>query len=178
MMSVIFSPDGRLLAGSASQCQRVGIWDVSSGRLLHELPMQDSGLVPSLAFSPDGTLLATAEYSNEARLWDIPSGKLRATLKGHIQAVMGVTFSPDGRTLATGGDDGKVKLWNIATQQEMVSLKIPHGGCRSIKFSPDGCVLAVGSFLDPEPYMWLWEAPSFEEIAAAEARLTAQSKQP
>jgi WD40 repeat protein/serine/threonine protein kinase len=178
MMSVIFSPDGRLLAGSASCCQRVGIWDVNSGRLLQELPMQDSGLVPSLAFSPDGTLLATAQYNNQARLWEIPSGKLRATLEGHIQAVMGVAYSPDGRTLATGGDDGKVKLWNIATQQEMTSLEIPHGGCRSIKFSPDGCALAVGSFLDPEPYMWLWEAPSFEEIAAAEAKRTAANHRP
>ena len=116
--------------------------------------------------------------NNTARLWDLPSAKQRAILKGHIQAVMGAGFSPDGRTLATGGDDRKVKLWNVATEQEMVTLELLHGGCRSLRFSPDGRTLAVGSFLDPEPDMWVWQVPSLEGIAAAEAKEKAEVKKP
>jgi WD40 repeat protein len=177
LMCLTFSPDGQLLAGSEEKEQedsRVGIWDVNTGGLLRELPI-DGRRVPSVAFSPDGKLLATADvWNNTTQLWDIPSGKLRATLRGHIQAVFSVAFSPDGKTLATGADDRKVKLWNIATQQEVATLKLP-GACRSVKFSPDGRTLAVGYIVEPETYIRLWEVPSFEEIDAAEARLRAES---
>jgi hypothetical protein len=72
-----------------------------------------------------------------------------------------------------------VKLWNIATQQEVATLEPPlPGGCLSLRFSPDGRTLAAGSSLGPEPYMSLWQVPSFEEIDAAEAGLKTGSKQP
>ena len=115
---------------------------------------------------------------NTARLWEIPSGNLKATLKGHVACVTGVAFSPDGKTLATGSYDRKVKLWNIATQQEVATLEPLPGSCLSLRFSPDGRTLAAGSWLGPEPYMSLWQVPSFEEIAAAEATLKTGSKQP
>jgi hypothetical protein len=60
----------------------------------------------------------------------------------------------------------------------MVTLNISRGGCRSIRFSPDGRTLAVGSFVDPEPYTSLWQAPSLEEIEAAEAKEKTQTQQP
>jgi WD40 repeat protein len=168
-----FSPDGRLWAGSGTgEYPRVLLWEVVNGRLLREIEVRKvhNWPVPSLAFSPDCKLLATAEGDNNVRLWDMPSGVLRGTLKGHVQNVMSVAFTPDGKTLATGADDRKVKLWNVATEQEVVTLDLLRGGCRSLRFSPDGRTLAVGSFLDPEPYMWLWEVPSFEEIVDREAK--------
>ena len=174
-----FSPDGRLLAGpeDTNDKPRVCIWDVNEGSLLRELDGYN-GLGPSLAFSPDGKLLATAHQDNTARLWEIPSGNLKATLKGHVACVTGVAFSPDGKTLATGSYDRKVKLWNIATEQEVATLEPLPGSCLSLRFSPDGRTLAAGSWLGPEPYMSLWQVPSFEEIAAAEATLKTGSKQP
>jgi WD40 repeat protein/serine/threonine protein kinase len=178
LISLSFSPDGRLLAGPeyGDDTPRVYIWDVNEGSLLCELD-GNNGLELS-AFSPDGKLLATAHNDNNARLWEIPSGNLKATLKGHVSYVVGVAFSPDGKTLATGGYDRKVKLWNIATQQEVATLGPLPGGCLSLRFSPDGRALAAGSWLSPEPYMSLWEVPSFEEIAAAEVALKTGSKQP
>jgi WD40 repeat protein len=83
----------------------------------------------------------------------------------------GVDFSPDGKTLATGGYDRKMKLWNIATQQEVATLEPLPGTCLSLRFSSDGRTLAAGSYLGPECYMSLFQAPSFEEIDAAEATL-------
>jgi WD40 repeat protein/tRNA A-37 threonylcarbamoyl transferase component Bud32 len=178
LMCLKFSPDGLLLAGSedkGAQDSHVGLWDVDTGALRRKLPI--GHLVISLAFSPDGKLLATAETNETAQLWEIPSGALRATLMGHVGPVVGVAFSPDGETLATAAEDCKVKLWNIATQQEVATLKLPDGG-RSVRFSPDGRTLAAGYLLEPEQYIRLWEVPSFEEIAAAEAGPSAESKQP
>ncbi len=169
LQCVAFSPDGRLLAGAEGK--HVGIWDVHKGGLLLKLEGRMA------AFSPDGKLLATA-VRDAAQVWEIPSGNLVATLKGHVQDVMGIAFSPDGKTLVTGGDDRKVKLWNVAAAQEMAALEPLRGGCRSLRFSPDGRTLAVSSFNDPNPYMWLWQVPSFEEIAAAEAKEKAETKQP
>jgi len=119
-----------------------------------------------VAFSPDGKLLATSSMGNDARLWELPSGNLRATLKGHVQAILAVAFSPDGKTLVTGGMDRKVKLWNVATHQELATF--PLGGLfPTLGFSPDGRTLAVGNFL--EARIQILRAPLFEEIAAAEA---------
>ena len=179
LMCLTFSPDGRLLAGSEDKNladSRVGLWDVNTGALLRQLELPGH-LAFSLAFSPDGKLLAAAEQNETAQLWEIPSGALRATLIGHVQPVVGVAFSPDGKTLATGADDCKVKLWNIATEQEVVTLKLP-GGVRSVRFSPDGRILAVGYLLEPEQNIRLWEVPSFEEIAMAEAKVKTESKLP
>jgi WD40 repeat protein len=184
-----FSPDGRLLAGSkhndrpsaaplaSAAAERVCIWDVNEGSLLRELGGHSRHIL-SLAFSPDGKLLATGHEDNTAQFWEIPSGNLKATLKGHVALVDGVAFSPDGKTLATGSFDRKVKLWNIATQQEVATLGPVPDTCLSLRFSPDGRTLAAGSWLSPDPYMSLWQVPSFEEIAAAEATLKTASKQP
>jgi WD40 repeat protein/serine/threonine protein kinase len=178
LICLTFSPDGRQLAGAEGTHNdpRVCIWDVNEGSLLHELDGFNG--LELLAFSPDGKLLATAHDDNNARLWEIPSGNLKATLKGHVSYVVAVAFSPDGKTLATGGYEGKVKLWNVATQQELTTLEPLSGGCLSLRFSPDGRALAAGSLLSPDPYMSLWQVPSFEEIAAADDARRTESKQP
>jgi WD40 repeat protein/serine/threonine protein kinase len=176
---LVFSPNGRLLAGSEGPYNdpQVYIWDVNDGKLLHKLDGY-TGLGATLAFSPDGELLATPHSDNNARLWEIPSGNLKATLKGHTNLVTCVAFSPDGKTLATGSYERKIKLWNIATQQEVATLEPLPGSCLSLRFSPDGRTLAAGSWMGTEPYTSLLQAPSFEEIAALEAKEKTQSNQP
>ena len=65
-----------------------------------------------MAFSPDGTTLASGGYDRTVRVWEVETGMSLATLKGHSDWVRSVAFSPDGRTLASGSRDGTVLLWD------------------------------------------------------------------
>ena len=79
-------------------------------------------MVEDVAFSPDGKTLAMASREGNVQLWDVATGKLLETLKGHSSAVMAVVFSPDGRTLASGSSDQTVRLWNVETRRELMQL--------------------------------------------------------
>ncbi len=61
-----------------------------------------------IAFSPDGSQLATAGYDRIIQIWNTTSGEILRTLKGHNGAVFGIAFSPDGSVLATAGGDSSV----------------------------------------------------------------------
>src|SRR3954454_9249851 len=69
--------------------------------------------VTSVAFSPDGKMLASGSNDETIKLWDVQAGKEHATLKGHTNEVTSVAFSPDGKTLASASLDGTVRLWDV-----------------------------------------------------------------
>jgi serine/threonine protein kinase/WD40 repeat protein len=127
-----FSPDDQILAVAefgespefpelAGAPGRVTLWDLASGREFQVL-RGHRGHVLSLAYSPDGSMLATGggdwEAFGEVKLWDAMSGRELLDLHGHTEWVECVAFSPDGRTLVsssgTDGTLGQVKLWEVA----------------------------------------------------------------
>ena len=97
--------------------------------------------VSSVAFSPDGRLLASCGDDDVVRLWDPATGAERRTLTGHTGRVNGVAFSPDGLLLASC-DDETVRLWDPATGAERRTLTGHTGRVNGVAFSPDGLLLA------------------------------------
>ena len=79
------------------------------------------GIVLSVAFSPDGNLLASGERHGPIKVWDVDTNQLRTTLTGHSDkrlgfSVIALGFSPDNKILASGSYDHTAKLWNLGDE--------------------------------------------------------------
>jgi WD40 repeat protein/serine/threonine protein kinase len=155
------SPQGKTATGH--QDGRVTIWGKTGTNFLAHTRM-----VVGVAFTPDGSVLATGGEEGTAKLWDTANLREIATLKGHLRSIHALDISPDGRRLATGGGgDESVKLWDMRTHQELITLTGQGSMMNRLAFSPDGDKI-VG--LNSEGQLHIWRAPSFEEIADAKER--------
>ncbi|WP_228049898.1 NACHT domain-containing protein [Tychonema sp. LEGE 06208] len=141
--SVIFSPDGQLLATGDTDGV-VSLWEASSGREILTCKGH-TNVVESVAFSPDGEILASGSYENTIKLWDVKTGECLKVLQGHTEAVMSVTFNPDGNILASGSFDRTIRLWDIRTGECCKILQDHTKVVFSVAFHPAGEMLASGS---------------------------------
>jgi WD40 repeat protein len=117
----------------------------------------------SLAFSPDGSTLASASSDRSVILWDIASRKpVGKPLTGHRADVFAVAYSADGSTLASAGVDGTVMLWDAASRKPLGEpLKGHDVTVWSLAFSPDGNTLASAS---SDRTVILWDVTSRKSL--------------
>ncbi|KAF8544991.1 WD40-repeat-containing domain protein [Trichophaea hybrida] len=116
-------------------------------------------MVCSVAFSPDGQLLASASFDNKVLLWDLSTGATIGGIHGHSSYeefpwVSPVMFSPDSKLLASGSHDGTVRLWDPFTVSSHGILEGHSSSISAVAFSPDGNLLASGSY---DKTIMLWD---------------------
>ncbi len=155
---VVFSPDGRTIASAGSnQDMAVNLWDAATGRLIRRLtdPELKHGWTEAIAFSPDGTRLASSRADGVALVTDVQSGRILCKTK-KVKQMQSIAFAPDGSRFASGGSDGIVHLWNAADGTELkvidTALRLPKDsdypggwGIPVMAFSPDGKWLAIAT---------------------------------
>ena len=160
VLSVAFSPDGRLLASASYfippeanadiYTNAVIIWDVASGKELRRIGnLKD--WATWVSFSPDARLLGWGSADYTIHLLEIASGKELACFKGYGGHLFSASFSPDGRLLASGSEihdvfDRSIVLREVPSGQEIKRLNRRDNGTHwSVAFSPGGLLLASGS---------------------------------
>jgi tetratricopeptide (TPR) repeat protein/tRNA A-37 threonylcarbamoyl transferase component Bud32/Tol biopolymer transport system component len=122
-----------------------------------------TGSIESLAFRPDGTLLAAGCAKGTVHLWDPRTkGRERKRLDGHTAWVKRLTFSHDGKLLASSGsDDQTVKVWDVPTGKELLTLKAHSPWVGGVAFSPDDKLLATSG---GDQTVKLWDARTGGEL--------------
>jgi RNA polymerase sigma factor (sigma-70 family) len=173
--SAALSPDGKSLATTSDRTQgQALLWDVATGKLVHQFGENSQPRISRVTISPDGRRVAgTASNPGVIHVWDAASGKELRQLKGQSY-VYSLAFAPDGATLASGSintidrGDLTVRLWNLATGEEIWRNATRGWSAFDIRFSSDGRTLAlVGGYFGRRNVageVRLWEAAAGKEL--------------
>lgn len=161
IQDLAWSPDGRMLASSASCGATVRIWDATDLSLRSIITGHCSEIL-SLAWHPDGGQLATGAWDGLLRIWEISSRRLRKTLKGHAKRIFSVAWSPNGEKLASCSLDDTVRIWDAHTGQVLRTLEAEKPS--NVSWDPGGSRVACGCRNDVR----IWEADTGRRIATLE----------
>ncbi len=131
----------------AARNNMIFLWQVPAGKLAAALAERMyPGPITTVAFSPNGAMLATADNYSRILLWNVATGKRTITLSYPAKNtdIAAVAFSPDGKTLATT-DYTSTHLWQVSTGTQTAVLSDSAGMGDAVAFSPDGAMLAVAT---------------------------------
>lgn len=147
------SDDSRILASGVGP---IDLWDIEKNVKLNTLEGHN-GFIYSLAFSPDGSLLASASQDKTVKLWDVKNGVLLKVLQGHTNDVISVTFSPNGRFLVSGSEDCSVRTWDVDIIDKVIFKKnIGHQNKVNeiLSVSNSGKIAFISSSKDKTIRLW------------------------
>lgn len=184
---IAFSPDGATLASSGFIDGSFRLWNGKDLAPLTDKAINaEIGYLDSLAFSPDGSILAMGSEGGAIRLWDVSTQRpltppIPAHGTGHPRLVLGsddtsgkdkiiwegagptfLTYSPDGR-IASGGFNKQIRIWNGKTGAPLGSPIAFPTPVRSLAFGPDGKLFACGGW---DGMVRLWDAQSLQFVGS------------
>jgi WD40 repeat protein len=113
--------------------------------------------VETLAFSPDGRLLASGELKGTIRLWEVATGQCLEVFDGHSNRVWSVAFSPNRKLLVSGSADSTIRLWELDGEKNSTIFQGHTSEVQTVRFSPDGGLIASGG---NDRTVRLWEVAS------------------
>ncbi|MCI0458952.1 MAG: WD40 repeat domain-containing protein [Gemmataceae bacterium] len=157
------SPDGKILAtahwGGAGKSP-VLLWDLETGKRTAELKGGQGG-VESLAFSPNGRLLAVTGYHRGVEIWEVATAQIRQTFTKHASQPSRAVFTPDGKGLIVTARQA-IHAWDLASEKQLrlftADKQLADG---SLALSPDGRLLATASL---DRMVRLWDIATGEEL--------------
>lgn len=116
VVAIAFSPDGKLIAtagGPPTEEGEVRIYEIASGKLLHDLKGAHSDTAFGVSFSNDGKMLASCGADKFVKVYDVATGKFIKSFEGHTHHVLDVGWRADGKFLASAGADNAIKVWDF-----------------------------------------------------------------
>ncbi|MDB6025247.1 MAG: pknB 19 [Verrucomicrobiales bacterium] len=141
--AIAWSPNDRFLATGGSDFM-IRLCETETGSIAKEFSGESASVV-ALAWSPDGTQLASIGRDDGAmKIWEAFTGKLVQHFRGHLQGCRAVVWQPNGLQIATASLDGTVKLWNPGANNPSLR-RIQTASITSVAWHPDGGTLATGS---------------------------------
>lgn len=193
VQSLAFHPHADVLA-CANMHATVNLWDTGTHEKLATLidpigyTKSPRKSVESVAFSRDGSTVATSHEARKVRIWDLSTGDIISTIDGLELSVSDLAYSPDGSLLAGGTAslrtrDGQVKLWSADSQEEVATLTVPYVTTpgkpirrkeriaryvNSVQFSPDG--ETVFGSVSGDPLIVRWDVATRKLVDIENAR--------
>ena len=142
--SVVFSPDGKMLA-TGSRETTVKILEIPTGKVINTFPADDS-IIWSVAFNSDATQLVAGTYYWRVMIWNVPTvAEEPFQIFEHRAPIWSVVMSPDDEIVASSSGDKRVKVWNLKTGSLIFSFPDHSDTIYSIDISSDGKKLVSGS---------------------------------
>jgi tetratricopeptide (TPR) repeat protein len=162
--AMVFSADSKKLASAS---WKVIISDAVTAEEIQSFAGQSmKEFINHVAFSPDGSKIATASSDTTARIYDVKTGKEIHVLAGHQQSVNCVAFSVDGSKVATASTDKTINVWDVKTGSKLKTLKGHERSVTYLAFSPDGEFLVSAG---ADALINYWETQSWKKTRTLKA---------
>ncbi len=148
-----FNCNATLLASASDD---LVVWDVVDGTAILRVPAES--WVMALAFSPDGTILASGHEDGKVRIWEVGTGKLISTIKAHPRAVSAVAFRTNDLHLATAGEDRLIQIWELGNLRNVETFAGHSDRIPCLSWQPGSDIL-ISAGWDTTARVWKFGHP-------------------